>query len=102
MPGMHQGSFSRCVSRYPRWFSSSVASHTTGLIEFRHGGWFLPAETSLDGLAAAADDQIPPARALGARLLEVAGGRDLAAVDGDDDVALLHADLRGGRVFADG
>src|SRR5260370_26439578 len=61
--------------------------------------WRSAAEAAADRVAAALNRQVPKPRSLGAGLFEVAGRRDLLSVDGDDDIALLHADLsRGGVV----
>src|ERR1700727_2596603 len=61
----------------------------------------LTAEFSADYLPAALDGQIPQPRAFRAGLLQLARRCDLLAIDGDDDVAFLHADLRRGRIVAD-
>src|SRR5208282_3891940 len=59
------------------------------------------AEPGANRLPAALNGQIPQPRAFRAGLLEIARRPDLLAVDGDDNVALLHADFSRGRIVAD-
>ena len=59
----------------------------------------LSSDHRLDDLAAAADRQFPIIRPRGGSFFEIAGGRNLLAVDGEDDVAFLDSDIGRRRPF---